>query len=124
MDDPGKRAANWQAKYDTEQVKKTLDKMRPAMSSRYEAAAVRLCAMENEVRTVINSRGVHTMLYVPYLNFGRQLYKLSMGRQIQGDSLALEAAVLLDKWAARGLNPDVLAVVRTQVFNISAPSAP
>ena len=52
------------------------------------------------------------MLYVPYLNFGRQLYKLSAGRSIAGDSLALEAQVLLNKWAARGLNPDVLAVVR------------
>jgi hypothetical protein len=27
----------------------------------------------------------------------------------------------LEKWAARGLDPDVLATVRTQVFNIGEP---
>jgi hypothetical protein len=124
MDDPGKRAANWEAKYNTEAVKQSLDRLRPDMSRRYQEAAAKLCIMENEVRQVLNGEAVATMLYVPYLNFGRQLYKLSAGRSIAGDSLALEAQVLLNKWAARGLNPDVLAVVRTQVFNISAPPAP
>jgi hypothetical protein len=124
MDDPVKRAANWEAKYNTESVKQSLDRLRPDMSKRYQAAVARLCIMENDVRQVLNAESVSTMLYVPYLNFGRQLYKLSAGRSIAGDSLALEAQVLLNKWAARGLNPDVLAVVRTQVFNISAPPAP
>jgi len=60
---------------------------------------------------------------VPYLNFGRQLYKLTTQRQIAGDSAAIEAQVLLEKWAKRGLDPDVLAAVRTQVFNIGEPPA-
>jgi len=29
--------------------------------------------------------------------------------------------VLLEKWARRGLDPDVLAAVRTEVFGIGAP---
>ena len=121
MDDPGKRAANWEAKYNTEAVKQSLDRLRPAMAARYQAAAAQLCIMENEVRTQLNQCGVHTMLYVPYLNFGRQLYKLSKQRGISGESFAMAAQVLLDKWAARGCDPDVLAKIRTDVFDIPAP---
>jgi hypothetical protein len=33
----------------------------------------------------------------------------------------LAAQVLLDKWAGRGCDPDVLAKIRTDVFDIPAP---
>jgi hypothetical protein len=67
---------------------------------------------------------VNTIQYVPYLNFGRQLYKLTNQQQISGDSAVIEAQVLLEKWARRGLDPNVLGNIRTQVFNIAAPPAP
>jgi len=38
-----------------------------------------------------------------------------------GAVLAIAAQVLLEKWASRGLDPKVLATVRTQVFNIGEP---
>jgi hypothetical protein len=91
------------------------------MSARYEAAMAGLCTAETKVCETLNTAGVNTINYVPYLNYGRQLYKLSTQREITGDSAAIEAQVLLEKWAARGLNPDVLATVRTQVFNIGEP---
>ena len=40
-----------------------------------------------------------------------------------GESFAMAAKVVLDKWQARGLNPTVLAAIRTEVFDIGAPSA-
>jgi hypothetical protein len=42
-------------------------------------------------------------------------------QEISGESAAMAAQVLLDKWAARGLNPKVLAAVRTEVFDIVEP---
>jgi len=57
-----------------------------------------------------------------YLDFARQLFRLSHGRSISGPTLAREAQVLLEKWASRGLDPDVLATVRTEVFNIGEPA--
>ena len=60
---------------------------------------------------------------VPYLNFGRQLYKLSRQQGISGESFAMAAQVLLDKWAARGCDPKVLAKIRTDVFDIAAPKS-
>jgi len=91
------------------------------MAIRYEVAMTELSDMEGKVKEVINAYGVSTSQYVPYLNFGRQLYKLSRQQQISGESFAMAAQVLLDKWAARGCDPKVLAKIRTDVFDISAP---
>jgi hypothetical protein len=43
-------------------------------------------------------------------------------RGISGESFALVARVLLEKWAARGLCPAVLAAIRTEVFDAAAPT--
>jgi hypothetical protein len=121
MTDPGKRAARWKAKYNTQRLKDTLDDLRDGMANRYEAAMTQVCAMETGVREVINAAGVSTTQYVPYLNFGRQLYKLSRQREVSGESFAMAAQVLLDKWSARGCDPVLLAKIRKDVFNIDAP---
>ncbi len=121
MSDPMKRTERWLAKYNAERVKDTLSALQGEMGKRYAAAMEPLCSMETQVREVINGLGVSTAQYVPYLNYGRQLYKLSRQRGIAGESFALEAQVLLDKWAARGCDPEVLARIRMGVFNIPAP---
>jgi hypothetical protein len=122
MTDPNQRIANWQIKTDTGKVKQILDDLRPDMLKRYEAAVASLCEMEVKARQTLNAAGVHTIFYVAYLNYARQLYKLSRQQGISGESFALGAQVLLDKWSARGLNPNVLASIRTQVFDASAPT--
>ena len=122
MTDPNQRLMNWQIKNDTGKVKAILDDLRPDMLKHYEAAVASLCEMETKARQTLNTAGVHTIMYVPYFNYARQLYKLSRQQGISGESLALAAKVLLDKWANRGLNPDVLAAIRTQVFAAAAPT--
>jgi hypothetical protein len=122
MADPTKRIEAWKAKLTPERTKQVLEARREVMQQRYEAVMLLLCAMETQVKAVLNARGVHTSLYVPYLNFGRQLWKLSRQQEISGESFAMAAQVLLDKWEARGLNPTVLAAIRTEVFDIGAPS--
>jgi hypothetical protein len=81
---------------------------------------VALCTMETETKQVLDSSGVDTMYIVFYLDFARQLFRLSHGRSISGATLAREAQVLLEKWQNRGLDPDVLAAIRTDVFNVPA----
>jgi len=121
MSDPVKRTERWMTKYNLERVSQTLSDLKGKMAEHYAAAMVGLCAMETDVKQVINACGVSTSQYVPYLNFGRQLYKLSKQRGISGESFAMAAQVLLDKWAARGCDPEVLAKIRTDVFDIPAP---
>ena len=49
----------------------------------------------------------------------------SLGQKnITGDSLAKEAAILITKWTARGLTQAVLQAIRTDVFSVAAPVAP
>jgi hypothetical protein len=110
---------NWQIKTETGKVKQILNDMRPDMLKHYEAAAASLCEMETKARQTLNAAGVHTIFYVAYLNYARQLYKLSRQQGISGESFALSAQVLLDKWSARGLDSAILARIRTEVFDAS-----
>ncbi len=121
MSDEVKRILAWEAKFNTERVKQALDAQLERMRERYCAATLELCAMETKTKQVLDLSGVHTVLYVPYLDFARELYKLSRRRNVSGNSAVMAAQVLLDKWSARGLNASVLATIRTQVFDIAAP---
>ena len=122
MTDPNQRLMNWQIKTDTGKVKAILDDLRPNMLKRFEAAVVSLCEMETKTRQTLNSAGIHTIMYVPYLNYARQPYKLSRQHGISGESFAMGAQVLLDKWASRGLDTSILARIRTEVFDVVAPT--
>ena len=122
MSDPNQRLTAWKIKTDTGKVKEILDTIRPDMLKHYEAAVASLCEMETKARQTLNAAGVHTIMYVPYLSYARQLYKLSRQQGISGESFAMSAQVLLDKWSARGLDSAVLARIRTEVFDVVAPA--
>ena len=122
MSDPNQRIMSWEIKTDTARMKQTLDTLRPNMLKHFEAAVVSLCEMETKARQTLNAAGVHTIFYVPYLNYARQLYKLSRQQSISGESFTMGAQVLLDKWSNRGLDPAVLAKIRTDVFDIDEPA--
>lgn len=124
MSDPVRRVQRWMKKYSAQRTKDTIDLIHEDMAQRYAAATADLAAMETKVRTVLNQSGVHTTHYIPYLNYARQLYKLSRKRNIAGNSFAIEAKVLLDKWVARDLRADVLATIRSEVFDIGEPPSP
>ena len=121
MTDPNRRISAWTIKTDTGKAKQILDDMRPDMLKHYEAAVASLCEMETKARQTLNAAGVHTIFYVAYLSYARQLYKLSRQQGISGESFALQAQVLLEKWANRGLDAGVLARIRTEVFDAVAP---
>jgi len=121
MSDPTRRAQKWDAKFNTARVKETLDAMREQMKQRYEAAMAQMWVYEEKTREILNLSGIHTSNYVSYLNYSRQLYKLSRQRHVSGESFAMAAKVLKDKWAARELRPEVLDTIRTQVFDIKEP---
>ncbi|HTW90186.1 MAG TPA: hypothetical protein VMH22_00560 [bacterium] len=123
MTDPTKRIANWNAKYDTTRIKATLDAKRADMLASVSAVFPMIAAMELQVKQVCDGAGVPTIQYPFYLCFGREMWSLSR-KDISGESFAQEAAILIAKWTARGLQGPVLQAIRTDVFNVSAPIAP
>ena len=121
MSDVARRLARWKAKYSPEIAAQTTARIFDDMTARYEASMVALTTMETETKQVLSGAGIDTMYIVFYLDFARQLFRLSHGRTISGPSLAKEAQVLLEKWQNRGLRPDVLAAIRYEVFSVPAP---
>jgi hypothetical protein len=123
MTDPTRRIAKWNAKFNTERIKGILDDMRPAMLASVTAVFPLLTAMELQVKQTCDASGVPTIQYPFYLNFGREIWALTR-KEVSGESLAIEAAVLIAKWVARGLTQPVLQAIRSEVFNVPAPIAP
>lgn len=121
MSDVTRRLSRWKAKYSPEIAAQTTARIYADMTERYQASMIALCTMETETKQVLSASGIDTMYIVFYLDYARQLFRLSHGRTISGPTLAKEAQVLLEKWQSRGLRPDVLAAIRTDVFNVPAP---
>jgi len=119
--DPVRRVSNWDAKYKTDRIKAVLDDKRDAMFSRVSAVVPALAAMEGQVKQVVDGLGVATIQIPFYLDFGRELWSLQ-DKDVSGETLAMEADVLLKKWVQRGLTQAVLEAIRTQVFNVVAPA--
>jgi hypothetical protein len=122
MSDVTRRISRWKAKFSPEIAAQTTARIFDDMTERYEAAIVALTTMETETKQVLSGSGIDTMYIVFYLDYARQLFRLSHGRTISGPTLAREAQVLLEKWQNRGLSPDVLAAIRTDVFSVPAPA--
>ena len=98
------------------------ERVRVILEPKLAVAAARFDdAMELQVKQVLDGLGVSVAQYAMYLAFGRELWALTR-KEISGESAAMEADVLLQKWVGRGMAQAVLEAIRTQVFNIVAPT--
>jgi len=102
MSDVTRRVSRWKAKFSPDIAAQTTARIFADMTARYEASMLALNSMELDTKQVLSASGIDTMYIVFYLDFARQLFRLSHGRSISGPTLAREAQVLLEKWAARG----------------------
>jgi hypothetical protein len=121
MPDPGKRIQNWDTKFDTARIKAIIDQKRPKMLEHVDAVYTSLAIMETQVKQTCDAAGVSTIQYPFYLCFGREMWS-KCRKEMSGESLAQAAAVLIAKLVARGLTQAVLQAIRTDVFNVSAPT--
>ena len=123
MIDPTRRIAKWDAKFDTARIKATLDAMRPTMLQNVTAVTPMITAMELQVKQVCDGAGASVIQIPFYLCFGREMWSL-LRKELSGEAMAKEPALLIAKWKARGLVEAVLQGIRTDVFNVPAPIAP
>jgi len=122
--DPNKRINNWDAGFETSEIKAILDRKRPDMLARVTAQFTSLSSMEIQVKQVCDSLGISVILYPFYLDFGRELWHITHQTEMSGESAAIEAELLIVKWVARSLVRSVLEAIRTGVFNIGPPASP
>ena len=123
MADPAKRVAKYTAKVTPERSSDTVAARLGTMTPNFTGVANDIVQSEQQVRTVLNVSGVPTIQYPYYLSFGRELWA-RVRRGMAGESLAMEAAILIAKWVGQGLTQAVLQAIRTDVFNVAAPIAP
>ena len=81
MSDVTRRVSRWKAKFSPDLPAQTTARIFTDMTERYEASMIALSATEGQTKQVLDSSGIDTMYIVFYLNYARQLYKLS--RQIR-----------------------------------------
>ena len=119
--DPSQRIMRWNAKFKTDRVKAILDDQLGRMSMNVSAVFPMITAMELQVKQVLDGLGVSMAQYSMYLCFGRELWSLTR-KEVSGETAVMEADTLRKKWVDRGLTTAVLEAIRTQVFNIAAPT--
>jgi len=74
-----------------------------------------------QTKQVLAGEGVSSIAYAGYCAFAGEM-AMTRNKLGGGESLAIEAQTLVAKWVARGLDQTVLEKIRTDVFNIGAPT--
>jgi hypothetical protein len=72
------------------------------------------------VKQVLNGEGVPVTDVASYLCFGREMW--SKTQKYAGETMAKEAAVLVEKWKGRSLSQAVLEAIRSQAFSVNPPT--
>ena len=118
----GDRTAKWNLKYDPDRILAITTAGKPTYLEHTSATNNELYAMEIAVKQVLNSAGVSVAAVADYLCFGREMW--SKCKTHAGETMKMEAAILITKWSSRGLSTSVLESIRTDVFNVGPPSGP
>lgn len=88
-----------------------------ARVERFSISAAQQDAVLNQTREVLCLHGVHTIYFLAYHAFSRELYKLTR-EDITLETLQREMMWRVDKWVLRGLRREVLHDIAVNVFNI------
>jgi hypothetical protein len=116
------RYQKWNLKYDPTRIKEITEAGKPTYSAHAQATFNDLYQMELSVKQVLNSLGVSVLEVAPYLALGREFW--SAQQTFHGETLAIEAEIFIVKAVARGLTRSVCEAIRSQCFDIPAPSSP
>lgn len=93
------------------------------MLARVRFAFTEMVRIEGETRERLCVLGLNSTLLVgQYLNFARQLWKLTS--RFSGELANCQGQIILDRWVAAGLIQSVLEDIRSTVFGLRAPAGP
>ena len=87
---------------------------------RFSGTAAREDMVLNQTRQVLCLHGVHTINFVAYHAFTRELGKLTR-EEISVDTLQREMMVAVEKWTIRGLRREVLLDIAINIYHVYPP---
>lgn len=91
-----------------------------SMRTKYFAVRTLWNSIIVRVKAVLNGEGISAIEYAFYNAAAMELFKAY--NSMRGESLAIEAQTVIQKWVARGLGQTVLETIRSDVFSIPAPT--
>jgi hypothetical protein len=103
------RQKKYEAKIDADVIRSRFAALKPTMEEQTTAKFTDLSSMESSIKAILEPLGVPTIQIPFYLNYARELYKLTSN--FSGKTLADEAKVKYEKWKARGLDADKLKAI-------------
>jgi hypothetical protein len=106
---------------DPETLKKQITAVKPLMVTKETAYFSQIAEVERKVKVVCEEAGITTFQVAQYINFGRQLYRLT--NKFSGSTLLTEACATATLWSTRGLNNTLLLKVLA-LFGLSCSNLP
>ena len=91
-------------------------------AANYREAAERAELRAEQIRHILNERGVSLIQYVLYRSFGLHVDKLCRG--YSGESLRLQVLDAVTRWTCYGCRPEVLRAVCQEVFGLDCGCQP
>jgi len=92
------------------------DRNAESQAANYREAAEHAELRAEQVRHILNERGVSLIQYMIYRNFGLHVDKLC--RDYSGESLRLRALDAVLRWKCYGCKPGVLEEICNQLFGL------
>ena len=115
-----RRIQKWDKKLAGDVLSKRVGEMKPMMFSQIEAEFPTIVQMETKVKTVLGEFGIPTWQNPPYLNFSREVYKLT--KRFSSNQLRKMANASMVKWLALDLEQNILEEIRNTIFTLTAPA--
>ena len=116
------RSFKYNLKQDPDHIAKVNKQQQKRMEARHRKVQQSLAALEIQAKTQLGFAAVHSCQFVNYLNFVRECWSLK--ERFSGEALCVDVAVVQLKWKTRGLDNDVLSLLRSQVLTIEEPTTP
>jgi len=112
------RARKYAAKFDPTVVSSRFTAVKDLSVEQTNAAQSALHAVEDQVRSILSAHALPTWQNIPYLNAARAMFRKS--RNFSGPTLENEILAIIEGWASKGLNRDILAEIAS-IFGVSVP---
>jgi hypothetical protein len=115
-----RRIQKWDKKLAGDVLSKRVEELKPMMFSQIEAEFPTIVQMETKVKTVLGETGIPTWQNPPYLNYSREIYKLT--KRFSGNQLRKMADAAMVKWVFLDLEQPILEEIRNTIFTLTAPA--
>ena len=115
-----RRIQKWDKKLAGDVLSKRVEELKPMMFSQIEAEFPTIVQVETKVKTVLGEFGIPTWQNPPYLNFSREIYKLT--KRFTSNQLRKMAEAAMVKWVYLDLEQPILEEIRNTIFTLTAPT--